>query len=113
MCVCVYMKVYTCCNTCGVRDQLVGVGSLLLLGRFQGSKDQAQVSRLSNKYLFLMNHLAGPAMVLLTAIPQLPFPAQVCVHTYVWIQRPECSVVEYSGARVTGDCEPLDVAAGN
>lgn len=81
MCICVYMKVHTCRNTCGARDQLMAVGSLVLLDWFQGSKDQAQVSRFGNKYLYLMSHLAGPAMVLLTAIPQLPFRAQVCVHT--------------------------------
>lgn len=53
----------------------MGVGSLVLLHRFQGSRDQAHVSRLGNKYLYLMSHLAGPPMVLLTAVPpSVTFP---------------------------------------
>jgi phage FluMu protein gp41 len=53
ICVCTSTLAITCVV---VRRQLAGVGSLL---PFRGSRDWAQVMRLSSRDLYLLSYLAG------------------------------------------------------
>ena len=62
-CVCVYVYMRVC--TRGALRQLSRVRPLLLL---DGSRAQTQVIRLSDKHLYLLTHLTGPAVSAVRAI---------------------------------------------